>query len=64
MADELDGPSRPAASESVGSRDEQFRRALEQIRDALAALRFGQVLVTVQDGVIVQIDRTEKTRLR
>jgi len=27
-------------------------------------LRFGSVNVIVQDGVVVQIDRTEKRRLR
>jgi hypothetical protein len=34
------------------------------IRSALAGLRFGSVHIVVQDGVIVQIDRTEKRRLR
>jgi len=34
------------------------------IRRALHGLRFGQVVVIVQDGVVVQVDRTERTRLR
>jgi hypothetical protein len=34
------------------------------IADALRGLRFGVVSIIVQDGVIVQIDRTEKRRLR
>jgi hypothetical protein len=38
--------------------------ALEQIRDALRGLRFGNVSIVVQDGVVVQIERTEKRRLR
>jgi hypothetical protein len=37
---------------------------LQQIRDALAGLRFGSVTIVVQDGVVVQIDRTEKMRLQ
>ena len=37
--------------------------AIESIIDALRGLRFGSVVVTVQDGVVVQIDRTEKRRL-
>lgn len=37
---------------------------LEQIRRAVKGLRFGEVRVVVQDGVIVQIDRVEKLRLR
>jgi hypothetical protein len=37
---------------------------LAHIRDALRGLRFGAVNIIVQDGVIVQIDRTEKRRVR
>ncbi len=37
---------------------------LEQIRESLRGLKYGAVQITVQDGVIVQIDRTEKRRLR
>ena len=41
-----------------------MQRNLEQIRQALQGLRFGNVTIVVQDGVVVQIDRTEKRRLR
>ncbi len=37
--------------------------AIERIRDALRGLRFGTVSVIVQDGVVVQVERTEKLRL-
>ena len=37
---------------------------LQQIREALRGLSFGTVNIVVQDGVVVQIDRTEKRRLR
>ncbi len=37
--------------------------ALEHIEQALRGLRFGEVTVIVQDGVIVQIERTERKRL-
>jgi hypothetical protein len=37
---------------------------LAEIRRALTGLRYGAVLVVVQDGVVVQIDRTDKHRLR
>jgi hypothetical protein len=37
---------------------------LDTIRHALRGLRFGQVVVIVQDGVVVQVDRTERKRLR
>ena len=35
---------------------------LEQIRQALKGLRFGNVSIIVQDGMVVQIERTEKRR--
>lgn len=38
--------------------------AIQRIREALRGLRFGTVNVIVQDGVVVQIDRTEKYRIR
>ena len=38
--------------------------AINQIRDALLGLKFGSVNIIIQDGVIIQIDRTEKRRLR
>jgi hypothetical protein len=37
--------------------------ALEHIEQALRGLRFGEVTVIVQDGVVVQIERTERKRL-
>ena len=37
--------------------------ALRRIGDALRGLRYGSVLAVVQDGVVLQIERTEKTRL-
>ena len=37
--------------------------ALDRIQDALRGLRFGEVTVVVQDGVVVQVERTEKLRL-
>jgi hypothetical protein len=38
--------------------------AIEAIRRALRGLRYGQIVVVVQDGVVVQVDRTERKRLR
>lgn len=36
---------------------------LHRIEEALRGLRYGHVTIIVQDGTIVQIERTEKTRL-
>jgi len=32
------------------------------IRDALANLRFGEIVIAIHDGEIVQVSRTEKIR--
>lgn len=45
------------------SERDRLAPALENIRKALSGLRYGTVTVVVQDGVIVQLDRTEKLRL-
>ena len=37
--------------------------ALERIQTALRGLRFGTVTAVVQDGIVVQVDRTEKVRI-
>lgn len=49
-------PSRPAD-------DQPEEPSWRSVRDALRDLRYGSVTVIVQDGIIVQIDRTEKIRL-
>jgi hypothetical protein len=45
-------PPSPVASEAT----------LRRLGDALHGLRYGSVLAIVQDGVVVQVERTEKTR--
>lgn len=37
--------------------------ALEEIRKALDDLQYGCLTVVVQDGVVIQIDKTAKVRL-
>jgi hypothetical protein len=37
---------------------------LDHVRTAIEGIRFGEVRVIIQDGVIVQIERVEKQRLR
>ena len=54
------------ASESVAPIPEErsITHAIARISDALRGLRYGSVNVVVQDGVVVQVERTEKLRLR
>ena len=35
---------------------------LESVAEALRGLKFGVVTLTVQDGVVVQVERTERKR--
>lgn len=37
---------------------------LDQIRVAARGIRYGEIRVIIQDGVVVQIERMEKQRLR
>jgi hypothetical protein len=52
------------AEDEASPDDSDQNRTLEQVRKALADLRFGEIVVTVQDGVAVQLERTERTRLQ
>jgi hypothetical protein len=47
--------SRPAPARDID---------LDQVRAAVEGIRYGEVRVIIQDGVIVQIERVEKQRLR
>lgn len=58
MAERTTEPHRTA-----GSDDGHAAYALSRVRDALNGLRYGEVTVIVQDGVVVQVERTEKLRL-
>jgi len=42
----------------------ELEQALVHIREALRGLEFGVLSIIVQDGVVIQIDRTERKRLR
>jgi hypothetical protein len=48
----------------VRSVDGHGAEVIARVREALRGLRYGEVTVIVQDGIVVQIERTEKLRLR
>jgi hypothetical protein len=35
----------------------------EAVLDAIRRVQYGEVVITIHDGVVVQIDRTERKRL-
>ncbi|GFE56753.1 YezD family protein [Geobacter sp. AOG1] len=42
----------------------QWNRELERlVRETLASIRFGTVTLVVQDGRVIQVDKSEKIRL-
>ena len=54
----------PAALRANAGRALPTDDELREISASLRGLRFGSVSIVVQDGVIIQIDRVEKRRLR
>lgn len=62
--DKQAGPAFVQPLNAAAGSNHSLDGALDQIRDALRGLRFGSISVVVQDGVVVQIERTEKKRLR
>ncbi len=57
--------SDPAATppDPVGLTADELE-VIRRVRDSLRAIRFGTVLIVVQDGKVVQIETAEKIRLR
>jgi hypothetical protein len=48
-------------SDSAGR--DRTHEAIDRIHAALRGLRYGTVTAVVQDGVVVQVERTEKVRI-
>jgi hypothetical protein len=53
----------PERDPTAPREDPELEQVLARIRDALRGMRYGEVRLSVQDGVVVQIERTEKLRL-
>jgi hypothetical protein len=54
----MNGDGRPPGPRD----DDAMVIALERVRQALAGLHYGSVTITVHDGVVVQVERSEKIR--
>ena len=60
----------PSASDTAASRSDPVGltadelEVIRRVRDSLRSIRFGTVLIVVQDGKVVQIETAEKIRLR
>jgi hypothetical protein len=64
MSDEKPPNLSQEKSSKVHTSEQELQSSLERIAAVLRGLKFGNVNVIVQDGVVIQIDRTEKHRLR
>ena len=64
----VDEPSRsgadPRSSAAVVGLTAEELEVIQRVRDSLRSIRFGTVLIVVQDGKVVQIETAEKIRLR
>lgn len=47
-----------------GSPEKQIEESLASVREALTGLKYGSIQLTVHEGRVVQIDVTEKRRLK
>ena len=54
----------PASPSGPASLDADELEVIRRVRDSLRSIRFGTVLIVVQDGKVVQIETAEKIRLR
>jgi len=64
-ADEPNVPADASASPSNPTAfDADELEVIRRVRDSLRSIRFGTVLIVVQDGKVVQIETAEKIRLR
>ena len=61
-ADASAPPSAPSSGPTSLDADEL--EVIRRVRDSLRSIRFGTVLIVVQDGKVVQIETAEKIRLR
>jgi hypothetical protein len=56
-------PSTHTAAAAPPRVEINHEQALTRIREALRDLRFGEVTIVLQDGFVVQVERTEKLRM-
>jgi hypothetical protein len=61
MSESTRGPDGPLPQRDP---EHDMEQTLEHIREALRGLDFGEVSIVVQDGVVIQIERTQRKRLR
>ena len=51
-------------NEANRDKDNNLEEALNEVRRLVGELKYGSVTLVIQDGVVVQIERQEKIRLK
>ncbi len=59
----MDSQPRIDAGVPAARHESRLDQALTQVRQALSGLQYGQIAITVQDGVVIQIERIERVRI-
>lgn len=44
--------------------DEQFEKVLLQLKEMLRNVKYGSITLVIQDGKVIQIEKSEKVRLK
>jgi hypothetical protein len=63
VADDL-APEEPSVDEKLESLSDDERQVLAKVTDIVRRIKFGTVVLVIQDGKVVQIEMAEKFRLR
>ncbi|WP_018922997.1 YezD family protein [Salsuginibacillus kocurii] len=48
----------------MGEKSEELERIKERLAEQLEGLQYGSITITVQDGKVVQMERSEKVRFK
>ncbi|MBE6087836.1 MAG: DUF2292 domain-containing protein [Clostridium beijerinckii] len=48
----------------INSKEIMENKKLEEILKMVEKIRFGSITLTIQDGVVIQVDKNEKIRMR
>lgn len=48
----------------MSKQKENIETTLENIQEMLASIKFGTITLVIQDGLVVQIEKNEKIRLK
>lgn len=55
-------PTREVASRDGSRGHPDHEQLLQRVREAAESMRFGHILIKVQDGRVVQVEKTERVR--